>query len=153
MGADLCPGADQLTAQVSNLCPCVKIATDFVSIDGLDSTLAVTEEFARLGKENALAPSIALWHAWQSLSRLEHLELHVGKDTVLGKRHRPRTIGEVEGRRRHGLKGVERDPRIFCHRCPHPECAHLVQFKMTSVSGIVDHMYVGKPYRGAVNKG
>ena len=55
--------------QVSNEAACIKIAIDFLCIEGIPATLDISSQFRRHQDEGLLSVEAMLWHAWTSISR------------------------------------------------------------------------------------
>ena len=119
--------------QVSNLGPCIKVATDFVGIEGMDRILRTNQEFRREGIRSALQPTTMLWHAWRSLANI--LKLAVVPDKT-GTR-RVSEAGNMQPRKRQKVKGKDKPsqpgpssgpqngrpvPGAGFYYCSDPEC-------------------------------
>ena len=55
--------------QVSNESGCIKIATDFLCVEGISATIEVSEELRKEREEGLLSVEAMLWHAWACIHR------------------------------------------------------------------------------------
>ncbi|EKM49456.1 uncharacterized protein PHACADRAFT_201718 [Phanerochaete carnosa HHB-10118-sp] len=125
--------------QVSNLGPCVKVAMDFLGIEGLDQTLQVNREFRREGINSSLQPMAMLWYAWQSLSNLRAMQLQ--KESSSDTKKRPASTNRESSSqpKQKRLKAEQtNDLSASMYLCPHEDCA--VKQKKWEIQKLYDHL-------------
>ena len=98
----------------------------------------VAARFRREGLKDLISREITMMHAWHSLCRLETLPADI--PSSIGKRKREKSPSKTQKSRAAKLKGKNRDPLTFRHRCPHHLCASLPHFVPATIQGIVDHV-------------
>ncbi|KAI0363036.1 hypothetical protein BV20DRAFT_1040111 [Pilatotrama ljubarskyi] len=54
--------------QVSNIQSCIKIACDFVCMEGIPASMTITQELRQERQDDILNVEAMLWHAWQSIT-------------------------------------------------------------------------------------
>ena len=107
-----------LSLQVSNQAPCIKIATDFCSVQCLDETLRISRVWREHGRNDLMQPTAMLWYAWTSLINLSE---NVKSDTTV-----PHTVSRTTEHRR--ARRSEKRRSAAVHKtikeiqCPHEDC-------------------------------
>ncbi|KAI0715211.1 hypothetical protein C8Q76DRAFT_617899, partial [Earliella scabrosa] len=126
--------------QVSNLRPCIKVACDFVCLEGLLASMTIVEEFRREKKENILQLEAMMWHAWTSVHRDLQLPTSVATSPIITKRQLLRSEHVARRRREKGilLNGPPGLPLDYT--CPLPPCDKSPRKYL--LDGLFNHMYV-----------
>lgn len=135
---------------MSNLGPCVKVATDFLGLDGLATTLQTNTEFRQDGIEDVLSPRTMLYHAWQSLLNMRNI-FNTQTTSEGSAFKRPRHVTVAAGERRKNYKDRKRgktDPVIDDGReryaCPDHVCRRPK--KRRPIEDLHNHMCVSRRY-------
>ncbi|KAI0643029.1 hypothetical protein C8Q79DRAFT_1002795 [Trametes meyenii] len=133
--------------QVSNTSACIKIACDFLCVEGIYHSARVSEEIFRGRQEDLLGLESMLWHAWVSLREMSQVSVALStqetKTRKERKRHNQRhTVrGQDDlARRKQERRGWdtanETDATL---RCPDPACATSVR-KFRVLDGVFNHL-------------
>ncbi|KAI1783901.1 hypothetical protein LXA43DRAFT_976943 [Ganoderma leucocontextum] len=120
--------------QVSNRRACIKIACDFLCVEGVAASRSISAEFRAIHREDVLQLDAMLWHSWLSMFRLlEHEQHEDTKDLGLTGRQRKRKTSrgtsnaKADNVRRKRQRKSERHPGLydeaFRYSCPHSGCA------------------------------
>ncbi|EIW59762.1 uncharacterized protein TRAVEDRAFT_122399 [Trametes versicolor FP-101664 SS1] len=127
--------------QVSNLRPCIKIACDFVCVEGIPASLTITQEFRAEPREDILNMEAMLWHAWRSVD----LQLRYSDNlprpnagamqSVWRRKHVANRRAEASEARKQGPAAEDRSRD---YRCLIDHCAQADRHFV--LGGIFDHM-------------
>nr|VWO97863.1 Zn(2)-C6 fungal-type domain-containing protein [Ganoderma boninense] len=122
--------------QVSNRRACIKIACDFLCVEGVEASNAVSAEFREIHREDVLQLDAMLWYSWQSVSQLLELctEDDANQGTGPSRRERKRKASretskaKADNIRKKRQRKAEVNPGVynsgtFQYWCPHPACA------------------------------
>ena len=106
--------------QVSNQTSCIKIATDFVTVDCVTETEVVTSEFRDEELVDVVRLSTAIWQGWQSLQQLSQMPQSA--------RPRTRALGGTKAKSQpqkqptnQGAQPAPHNPLLH-FSCPDPGC-------------------------------
>ncbi|KAI0650954.1 hypothetical protein C8Q79DRAFT_998671 [Trametes meyenii] len=135
--------------QVSNSSACIKIACDFLCVEGIRLSAQVAEQFHQSRQENILELDSMLWHAWISLQRmLESLPPvpATNKTRIQRKRHKQRHTarGQDDQARRNQARrtGFPTSPMgDNVLRCPDVACATQSR-TFPALDGLFNHLYI-----------
>ncbi len=126
-------------SQVSNNAACIKIAMDFLCVEGIQASASVTEDFRSIRVPDILQLEAMMWHAYVSIS---HKLSQLGGVTQPRRRRRPTTSSRDDRvRRKRARKGAQ-DRSAVCDRpCPHPSCSRSTR-TYTEYLDVFNHLYV-----------
>lgn len=124
--------------QVSNVSSSIKIAVDYVSVEGVPESEIMTKELQQERIEDVLQLRAMIWHTWHSLANYIHLA-NISTDSD----HGVEKVAKSWKRAAHRAKGVSKDDKAIQNsrkrmrklqispadykqlhpfRCPHPDC-------------------------------
>ena len=122
---------------MSNRGACIKIATDFLCVEGISASIAISKEFQAEAEEGLLSLDAMLWHSWASISRqlgrlpLEDPPVYSRKQKKRkGRKEALRAIGDSEDR---DTKRSRKEPESngatpstdASFMCPEPGCRRM----------------------------
>ncbi|KAI0370427.1 hypothetical protein BV20DRAFT_1035907 [Pilatotrama ljubarskyi] len=134
-----------------NLLPCIKIASDFVSVDAVTQSMKVREALHQERKEDILQLEATLWHAWHSIhAQLANMANIVPNTSdcapsrLQRKRLRKRqsqSARDDQARRTKLRRSGEDSTEFQMHRyrCPHPACSDSKR-TFDKLDGVLSHV-------------
>ena len=122
--------------QVSNRGACIKIATDFISVDALPETMKLRQVYRREGVADVLNIRAMIWHAWCSLTELElGIEAEAAASPSTSQVTNTRSAAKRAKRRE---KKSSEDRSNFVNLCPDPHCQG--NSRTFDVNGLRNHL-------------
>ncbi|KAI1785997.1 hypothetical protein LXA43DRAFT_898773 [Ganoderma leucocontextum] len=138
--------------QVSNRCGCIKIACDFLCVEGVAATRTVSAEFQALRHEDILQLDVMLWHCWSSLRRLSAVADDEDEDEAPRptRLQRKRMAGRATSnakddrirKKRQRKSESDRDlydASVFRYSCPHAACEGSKRLPF-DLNGVLCHL-------------
>ncbi|KAF8869472.1 hypothetical protein BD779DRAFT_1457360 [Infundibulicybe gibba] len=139
-----------IICQVSNLSSCIKIACDFLCLEGIPACSQVTNELRILAREDILQLRAMLYYAWCSINRLLGQASQLGEATELSRKekkrkdHRHSLAGQTSNAQRKRQKREDTTPiqGDFEFPCPHPGClpGSDTKARLFKSDGLFNHM-------------
>ncbi|RPD72399.1 hypothetical protein L226DRAFT_546935 [Lentinus tigrinus ALCF2SS1-7] len=140
--------------QVSNVQACIKVACDFLSIEGILESSNIVQDFRRDKLPDILQLDIVLWDAWASLCfhaanasqrpQISGLTRHEKNNKR--QRETPRAREDAARRKKHrkirshdGPSSTSAVPQGY--RCPISSCARQSR-RFAELMGVFNHLYV-----------
>ncbi|RDX51828.1 hypothetical protein OH76DRAFT_1346367 [Lentinus brumalis] len=126
--------------QVSNCQPCIKVACDFLCIEGIAESVKVAADFRKYDLTDVMQLEIVLWDAWDSLTfhsrDSEENVTALSRAQKRKRRQRENERAEEDFKRRK----LERKANIG-QKCPHLHCVNKPR-RFPQLQGLFAHMYV-----------
>ncbi|KAI0667787.1 hypothetical protein C8Q78DRAFT_981528 [Trametes maxima] len=135
--------------QVSNTSACIKVACDFLCVEGIVHSMKMAEEFRKIHHEDVLGMDLLLWHAWISLREQKERFVESGVITVqktrkqrkrFAQRHTMRGQDDQARRNQARQSRLSRDDsQLPAMRCPDLACASSKRtFRV--LDGVFNHL-------------
>ncbi len=135
---------------MSNLGGCIKIATDFLCVEGIPASAAISKEFQAEAEESLLSLDAMLWHSWLSISRQVRL-LPLEEPPVLSRKQKKRkrrneALQALGGSQDREAKRTRRETEVVETTlsgqanltCPEPGCKKIT--RIYSLDGVLCHL-------------
>ncbi|RDX40198.1 hypothetical protein OH76DRAFT_1366565 [Lentinus brumalis] len=132
--------------QVSNVQACIKVACDFLSVEGVVESAKVSADFRREKMPEVLPFETVLWDAWSSLAcHAEHMEgrprsVALTRAQRKNKRQRETPRAQEDYGRRKQLRRASSDTTAMTgYRCPATDCTARHR-RFPTLVGVFTHM-------------
>ena len=121
--------------QVSNKDACIKVATDFCTVESLGETLSVGDEFYAAELPDIIQAQSTIYFAWQSLLSLAS-KITPGPEEEGSKKKRRRNVHNTY--RKKVKRSADAPPAPYS--CPHEDCLVYAGKATFAKAGLVDHI-------------
>ena len=126
--------------QVSNDQGCIKVACDFLTVEGVIESAKVAADFRNEQMPDILQLETILWNAWMSLDSLISDEQRCGPS--LTRSQKKRKHGRETDRAKEDVKRRRKERKANVgQKCPHTHCVDKTR-RFAQLNGLFAHMFM-----------